>query len=126
MTKKKLKLLSIWAAIGLLVADGCLALWASQIAARSPGWGQIAAALAMQLATLVVLVAWLARSDASSRVRDSALSYRRQLPVTLIGIVLVALALSLDLLYTAIVCPTEGIPVVRGRQVCAINLLNAA
>jgi membrane protease YdiL (CAAX protease family) len=125
VTRSKLKAMSIFAVISVVLADVCVVLWANRVGTLLPAWWQIAATVALQIITLLALIALLSRSVPTPQSFDSELSYRRQLPITLIGIVLVALALSFDLLFTAIACPADGIPSIRGRQICEIKISDA-
>lgn len=119
LNQRKVKVLVVGAAAALLIADCILTFIASQDAAASIAWGRIAVAIAIQLLVIPMFVGGLVlQSEAHSRNGATDASYRARFPVTLIGIVLVLTALSLDLLYTAIVCPGTAIPIVRGHPMC--------
>ncbi len=122
MNRSKLKALLLGATAALVIADGVLVALVAKDAAFSIAWGRIVGAIALQVVVLAILAAWLVLRPAVPSLHDeSPASYRRQIPVTLIGVVLVATALSLDLLYTGIVCPQSGIPVFRGQPMCPAN-----
>jgi hypothetical protein len=113
------RLLLAVVASSVLLADAVVLVLASQDVAPVIGWGRVALAAVLQFVVLAIVAGWSAlRGTVSPPSSDSEASYRRHVPVTFIGVVLFLAALSLDLLYTGIVCPGVGIPVARGHAMC--------
>lgn len=112
----------VLAALVLGIADLALLIYVRNEMVASVGWAHVAGAIAMQVALLGGLRAWLGlrgrlQRDPSQQT-DGEFSYRRQVPVTAIGLVLIVAGFSLCLLYLGLVCPGQAIPMMRGRPLC--------
>lgn len=109
----------IWgAAMVLCPADMLLFALARNDMVVSPGWGRLVLAFALQLVVLALVAGWSVIRARGSSHDDSDASYRRHVPVTFLTLVVITTALSLDLLYTALVCPGVGMQTARGQPLC--------
>lgn len=110
------------AALILVIADLALLFFIRNEMVASVGWAQVAGAIFLQLALLAGLRAWLSLRRRFQRgplhQTDSEFSYRRQIPVTAIGLALLIAGFSLCLIYLGFVCPSEAMPIMRGRPLC--------
>lgn len=109
-------------ALILGIADLALLIYIRNQMAASVGWTQVAGAIAMQMALLAGLRVWLGLRGRFQRdplqQTDGEFSYRRQIPVTAIGLVLLVAGFSLCLIYLGFVCPSQAMPMMRGRPLC--------
>lgn len=110
------------AALMLGIADLALLMYVRNEMAAPVGWAQVAGAIAMQMALLAGLRAWLGLRGRVQRdplqQANGEFSYRRQISVTAIGLVLLVAVFSLCLIYLGFVCPSQAMPMMRGRPLC--------
>lgn len=110
-------------ALILVIADLALLIYIRNEMVASVGWAQVTGAIAIQMALLAGLRAWLGLRGWFQRdplqQTDSEFSYRGRVPVAAIGLVLLALGFSLCLLYLGLVCPSQAMPMMRGRPLCS-------
>lgn len=112
------KLFAIAVALFFAIADVMLAFTVKGAGFEAVGVFQILSAIGLQAAMVVLTWVWLRhRQPGPADLREPA-SYRAIVPITPAGVLLLAAALSLSLLYVGLVCPSEGLPVVRGRGFC--------
>lgn len=114
----------VTAAVALVlgIADLALLIYIRSEMVASVGWAQLLGAISMQVALIAGLRTWLGLRGRLQRQPlqqgDSEISYRGQIPVTAVGIVLLVTGFSLCLLYLGFVCPAQGMPMMRGRPIC--------
>lgn len=119
MRRSSLKI-SVAPAAVLLLLDAAVLGYVGDASNGSIGWWHIVGVVAIQIGIIGVVTAWRSmRWGSVSLEADRPVSYRSQWPVTMVGAILVALALSLCLLYVGLACPTQGIPSVRGTSICS-------
>lgn len=112
------KLVSITIAILLAVGDLVLTFSVGGMASKAVGAVEIFSALGLQAALVLFSWIWIRHRGPSTAALREPASYRAVVPLTPIGILLLGSALSLSLLYVGLVCPGEGLPMVRGRGFC--------
>ena len=114
------RLFSIVTAMLFAAADVALIFSVGRSLSKTVGFTEILSALGLQIGLVLFSWAWARyrRRDTTALLREPA-SYRVLVPVTPIGFLLLGAALSLSLLYVGLVCPGEGLPMIRGRGFCS-------